>query len=416
MLNQLAITDWIADSSASNHTTSDSGNVSLSHPPNSNMPSSIVVGNYSILSVASVGDTILPGPFYLNNILVAPNIIQNLLSIHKFTTNNSCSMKFDLFGLSVKDLAMRNVIVSSNSFGPVYTLRLLTRISTPQALTALAFASTWHHRLRHPGRDIISKLSSTTAIQCNKSHSDTLCYACQLGHDTRLPFHSLSSHTDRPFELIHCDFWTTPVLSIFGYKYYLVVLDDFTHYLWTFPLRLKSDTFTTLSNFFSYVSTQFGSTIKTIQCDNEHEFDNACTRSFLLTHGVLLRMSCSYTSPQNGKAERIICSTNNVMCSLLFQASLPAAYWVERLHIVMFLLSRLPTKTICASYPYFALFTTTPMYEHLRVFGYACYPNLSATTPHKLAPRSARYVFIDYSNRHKGYRCLDLSTNRLVIS
>jgi hypothetical protein len=48
--------------------------------------------------------------------------------------------------------------------------------------------------------------------------------------------------------------------------------------------------------------------------------DNSCTRSFLLTHGVLLRMLCPYTSPQNGKTERIIRSTNNVMRSLLFQA------------------------------------------------------------------------------------------------
>jgi hypothetical protein len=160
--------------------------------------------------------------------------------------------------------------------------------------------------------------------------------------------------------------------------------------LWTFPLRLKSDTFTTLSNFFSYVSTQFGSTIKTIQCDNGREFDNSCTRSFL-THGVLLRMLCSYTSPQNDKAEHIIRSTNNVMRSLLFQAFLPAPYWVESLHTATFLLNRLPTKTINASRSYFTLFGTTPTYEHLRVSGCTCYPNnMSATSPHKLAPRSTR--------------------------
>jgi hypothetical protein len=296
-LNQPTITDWIADSGASNHTTPDFGNVSVSHPPNSNIHSSIVVGNGFVLPVTSVGDTVLPGPFYLNNILVAPDIIQNFLSVLKFTIDNSCSMEFDSFGLSVKDLATRNVIVRSNSSGPVYTLHLSTWISTPQALTTLASTSTWHHRLDHPGRDIISKLSSTVAIHCNKSQSDPLCLAYQFGHHTRLPFHSSSSHTNRPFELIHCDLWTSPVLIISGYKYYLVVLDDFTHYLWTFPLRLKSDTFTTLSNFFSYVSTQFGSTINTIQCDNGREFDNSCTRSFLLTNGVLLWMSCPYTSP-----------------------------------------------------------------------------------------------------------------------
>jgi hypothetical protein len=100
--------------------------------------------------------------------------------------------------------------------------------------------------------------------------------------------------------------------------------------------------------------------------------------------------ACPYTSPQNGKAECIICSTNNVMRSLLFQASLPAPYWVESIHTATFLLNRLPTKTISASCPYFALFGTTPTYEHLHVFGCACYPNMSATAPHKLAPHSAR--------------------------
>jgi hypothetical protein len=137
-LNEPAITDWVIDSGASNHTTPDSGNVYLSRPPNFGMPSSTIVGNGSVLQVTYVGDTVLIGPFYLNNILVAPDIIQNFLSIHKFTTNNSCSMEFDPFDLSMKDLAMQNMIIRSNSFGLVYTLRLSTQISTPQVLTDVA--------------------------------------------------------------------------------------------------------------------------------------------------------------------------------------------------------------------------------------------------------------------------------------
>ena len=70
------------------------------------------------------------------------------------------------------------------------------------------------------------------------------------------------------FFYLHCDLWTLAIPSVSGCKYYLVVLDDFSHYLWTFPLRLKSDTFSTLSNFFAYVATQFGAAIQGIQCDN----------------------------------------------------------------------------------------------------------------------------------------------------
>jgi hypothetical protein len=41
---------------------------------------------------------------------------------------------------------------------------------------------------------------------------------------------------------------------------------------------------------------------------------------------------------------------------------------------------------------------------------------MSATAPHKLSPRSTQCVFLCYSVNHKGYHCLDLSTNRLIIS
>jgi hypothetical protein len=44
----------------------------------------------------------------------------------------------------------------------------------------------------------------------------------------------------------------------------MVIIDDFSHYSWIFPLRAKSDTFPTLLHFFVWVSTQFGLTVKAI--------------------------------------------------------------------------------------------------------------------------------------------------------
>jgi hypothetical protein len=74
------VTDWVADLGASNHTTSDAGNLTSVHPPTSTDPSSIIVGNGSALAVTSVGDSALSGLFYLNNALVTPDIIQNVRS------------------------------------------------------------------------------------------------------------------------------------------------------------------------------------------------------------------------------------------------------------------------------------------------------------------------------------------------
>jgi hypothetical protein len=127
-------------------------------------------------------------------------------------------------------------------------------------------------------------------------------------------------------------------------------------------------------------------------------------------------MSCPYISPQKGKAEHTFHTINNMICSLLFQASFLPRYWVEGLHTVTYLMNHLPSKMINESYPYVALHDVTPSYEHLRVFDCTCYHNLSAQAPHKLAPRSTRCVFREYSANHKGHQCLDLSTNNIIIS
>jgi histone deacetylase 1/2 len=378
-LNQPQTTDWYFDSGATSHITSDVGTLSSTSTPCLSAPSSIVVGNGSYLPVTSTGATALTPSLRLNNVLVSPKLIKNLISVRQFTIDNNCSVEFDPFGCSMTEIAR------CNSPGPLYPLRLPP---AAHSLVAGSTSSLWHRRLGHPGHEALSKLSSVLHL-CNKDNSPSVCHACQLGRHIRLPFHTSGSRASSAFDLIHCDLWTSPVISVSGYKYYLVILDDYSHFLWTFPLKLKSDTFPTLSHFFAYAHTQFGASIKAIQCDNGREFDNSSSRTFFLTHGAQLRMSCPYTSAQNGKAERIIRSTNNMICSLLFQAHAPAAYWAEALHTATHLLNVLPTKTLRFSTPHLALFGIELVYDHLRVFGCACYPNLSATASHKLAPRSA---------------------------
>jgi transposase InsO family protein len=81
--------------------------------------------------------------------------------------------------------------------------------------------------------------------------------------------------------------------------------------------------------------TQFNLTIQTIQCDNGCEFDNTKLDTFCSSHGILFRFSRPYTSQQNGKAERAIRTTNDVVRTLLFQAFLPSSFWAEALHLLL---------------------------------------------------------------------------------
>lgn len=192
------------------------------------------------------------------------------------------------------------------------------------------------------------------------------------------------------------------ICSSQGHKYYLVLLDDFTHFVWTIPLKFKSEVYQTFLHFRQYFQTQFELPIKAFQCDHGRKFNNSPFKLFCVQHGIIFRFSCPHTSSQNGKDERMIQTLNNISRTLLYHASIPPQYWVESLETTTYLVNLLPTKTL-NNIPLTAiLFHVTPSYDHIRIFGFLCFPNLTITTPHKLAPRSTPCVFLGYHSHHLG--------------
>jgi hypothetical protein len=106
-LTPLMCPEWIADTGATYHITPDPGILTSIRPPSSSLPSSIMVANGSCLLVTSVGAAGTPGSFRIPDVLVAPSLVHNLLSIRRFTADNSCSVEFNSSGLTVKDSATR---------------------------------------------------------------------------------------------------------------------------------------------------------------------------------------------------------------------------------------------------------------------------------------------------------------------
>lgn len=61
---------------------------------------------------------------------------------------------------------------------------------------------------------------------------------------------------------------------------------------------------------------------------------------------MVFRFSFPYTTSRNSKAERMIRTINNVVRTLLIQASLPPSFWVYALATMASLLNIFPTKAI----------------------------------------------------------------------
>ena len=73
--------EWYFDSGATSHMSSNSSTLSHDVPSWYPTPSSIVVGNGSLLPVTSTGNVDLASNLHLNNVLVSPQLIKNLISV-----------------------------------------------------------------------------------------------------------------------------------------------------------------------------------------------------------------------------------------------------------------------------------------------------------------------------------------------
>jgi len=132
-----------------------------------------------------------------------------------------------------------------------------------------------------PGANVLCFLSKNKFIKCKQISSPSICQSCIYGKHVKLPFSISNSTTSKPFDIIHSDLWTSPILSSAGHKYYLFFLDDYTNFVWTFPIGRKSQVPSIFSSFHAFIKIQFGTNIKCFQCDNGREFNNDTLHSFV---------------------------------------------------------------------------------------------------------------------------------------
>ncbi|GJR56567.1 hypothetical protein Tco_1407088 [Tanacetum coccineum] len=107
-LHDLTTGAWNMDTGASSHLNDSVTN--LSEVFNSYMYSSVSVGDGHFIPVTNTGHSILPTsvrPLHLNNVLITPNIVKNLISVRQFIRDNNCTIEFDAYGFSVKDFMTR---------------------------------------------------------------------------------------------------------------------------------------------------------------------------------------------------------------------------------------------------------------------------------------------------------------------
>ncbi|GJZ09562.1 retrovirus-related pol polyprotein from transposon TNT 1-94 [Tanacetum coccineum] len=409
--------DWHVDSGATDHMTPNFESLHHSTPYQGN--EKVLFGDGKTLHISHKGSSTISNNIPLRNILVVPNLTKKLLSIRKLTSDYPVDVLFSQPFFHNEDRTTKRILASGNCENGLYVLK-----NEPCAFAATTTVSKkdsyelWHARLGHVSFDVISVLNKLGVLSITSLlPKPIICTPCQLAKGQRLSFNNNVKRSLHPLDLIHCDLWgPSPICSKDGYRYYVAFVDDCSRFTWLYPLKTKTGFYSVLPIFINLAQTQCSRKIKTFQSDGGTEFVNQTVRKILEDNGTFHRFSCLYTPQQNGRAERKHRHIVETGLAMLFNAHVPACYWVDAFTSATYIINRLPTPLLKNKSPFQLLFNQAPQYDNFRTFGCQVFPYLRDYAPHKLAPRSIPCIFIGYSAQHKGYRCLDPISSRIFVT
>jgi hypothetical protein len=101
---------------------------------------------------------------------------------------------------------------------------------------------------------------------------------------------------------------------------------------------------------------------------------------------------------------------------MLNEKNLPNYFWVEVVATIVYIMNRTPTAAVHGMTPKEKIIGKKLDVSHLRVFGCIAYVHVLDEKRSKLDPKAEKCIFIGYSLEQKGYRCFNLSTQKLQVS
>ena len=294
---------WLMDYGATSHITNDLSAIQSSVPYNGQ--DKVYIGDGQGMQIHHTGTTVLnthAAHFCFNNVLHVPAMKHNLLSTYQFLKDNHCQLTLDSDGSKIKDRISGKMLFKGPVHHGFYPFQGTPTASiSPSALVSTkASLQIWHNRLGHPSSAIFKKtLHNNSLVHSDKKFTSFFCSDCAIGKNHKLPFTTSTSSASVALKLVHCDVWgPAPTSSISGYRYYVLLVDDFTKYNWLFPLKLKSEVYSIFVHFKAHVENLIGNKIKVLRTDSGGEFTSSMFQSFLLQHGIMHQFSCPHTPEQ----------------------------------------------------------------------------------------------------------------------
>jgi Integrase core domain/GAG-pre-integrase domain len=278
----------------------------------------------------------------------------------------------------------------------------------------------WHTRYGHINFQSLKKLSQGNMVEelLEIECKEGVCRGCMIGKQRRSPFPDETSfRANEVLELIHRDLCglikpTTPT----GNKYFLLLVDDFSRYMWIQLMKTKDKAFSAFKEVKKAIEIERNVKVKGFRSDRGGEFRSVEFDEYCKLKRINRFLTAPYSPQQNGVTERrnqtILGMTQNMMKS----KEIPSEFWGEAVTMAVYILNRAPTKSLDGITPYEAWSNRNPRVDHFRVFGSLVHVKVVNPQQSKLEDKSELMILFGYEKGSKAYRVYNPNTKRVHVT
>lgn len=413
-------TAWHLDTGASNHMTGDE--LAFAELRRS-VTGTVRFGDGSLVDIKG-RDTVMfsiDGGRHkaLTGVYWIPRLKTNIISIGQLDEIGCPTLVKD-GKMTVRDQNRRIIAQAPRLRNRLYVVHL--KIERPICLAAHAKedAWIWHARFGHQGFDGLNKLATKGMVRGLPAiaHVEELCEACLAGKHRRAPFPQVAKYrATAPLELVHGDLCgpispATPG----GNRYFLLLVDDFSRFMWIKLLRTKDEAADAIRRFQASAEVESRHTLRVFRTDRGGEFTATEFMGWCADHGIKRHLTAPYSPQQNGVVERRNQTVVGTARCMLKGATMPARFWGEAVTTAVFLLNRSFARSVEGRTPYEAWHGAKPDVKYLRVFGCKAHAKVTRPDLKKLDDRSKPMVMLGYEPGGKAYRLYDPVAKRVHVS
>lgn len=413
----LSDTDWITDSGATSHMTSNRH--WLTEYEQYSRPSKITIGDGSYIQAVGYGKIVTP-KYIIKDVLYVPNLSFNLFSIGKAAEKG---LDIVITGNIISIVKNSREIIRGKREGGIYTIQLDVKIQHESLNIALISASleTWHQRLGHISKEVIKKMADSgivSGLRIGEPKGND-CLECAQSKCTRASHQSRTTRKARaPGEVLHFD-TAGPIKpeTLGDNRYFILCKDEASSYRFVRFAAYKQEVPNIVKTIISEAELGSNNRALKIYSDNGSEYKNENLTTWLQDRGINHGFSAPYTPQQNGLIEREIRTVLDSARTMLLKANLTQQLWAEAVSTAVYLLNRVPTRNNPETTPYELWFKLKPNLKHLKVFGQRAFIHKpEREIESKWDVRSEEVYFVGYTPKVNTYRFFNANSERIIIS